>query len=207
VYHAGEEGGRLYVTMRFVEGTDLRALLAVEGPLGATRAVTLTRQVADALDDAHAHGLVHRDVKPANVLIGTRGGAEHAYLTDFGVSKQRRGSLPLTGTGLAIGTADYIAPEQAQGREIDARADVYALACVLFEALTGRIPFEGDGDLEKLWAHVHESPPDLAALRPDLPRALGAAIATALAKDPEQRQQSAGAFAREVVAAAAAQPS
>ncbi len=188
VFHAGEEGGRLYVTMRFIDGTDLRALLHREGRLRATRAIELIAQVADALDEAHAHGLVHRDVKPANILIRTRNDAEHAFLTDFGVSKHRHGDPQLTGTGLAIGTADYIAPEQAQGREIDARADVYALACVLFQALTGRIPFEGDSDLDKLWAHVHEPPPELTALSPDLPRRLGAALATAMAKKPDDRQ-------------------
>jgi DNA-binding NarL/FixJ family response regulator len=194
IFHAGEEAGRLYVTMRFIDGTDLRALLREAGPLEAARAVGVIAQIADALDEAHAHGLVHRDVKPANILIGTRGGAEHAYLTDFGVSKHVRGDPELTGTGLAIGTADYIAPEQAQGRDVDGRADVYSLACVLFQALTGRMPFEGDSDLDKLWAHVHEPPP---ALRPDLPSALAAALAAALAKDPDVRQPSAGAFARE----------
>ncbi len=203
VFHAGEESGRLYVTMRFVDGTAMRALLREEGPLEAPRAVELIRQVADALDEAHAYGLVHRDVKPANILISTRRGSEHAFLTDFGVSKHRQGDPQLTGTGLAIGTADYIAPEQAQGREVDGRADTYALACVLFQALAGQVPFEGDSDLERLWAHVHEPVPELSALRPDLPRALGTALATALAKDPGHRQQSAGACAREVSAALA----
>ncbi len=160
-------------------------------------AVDLIVQVADALDEAHTHGLVHRDVKPANILIRTRNGAEHAFLTGFGVSKYRHGDPQLTGTGLAIGTADYIAPEQAQGREIDGRADVYALACVLFQALTGRIPFEGDSDLDKLWAHVHEPPPELIALSSDLPRRLGMALATAMSKKPDDRQPTAGAFAHE----------
>ncbi len=119
------------------------------------------------------------------------------------MSKHRQGDPQLTGTGLAIGTADYIAPEQAQGREVDGRADSDALACVLFQALAGHVPFEGDSDLERLWAHVHEPVPELSALRPDLPRALGTALATALAKDPGHRQQSAGAFAREASAALA----
>ncbi len=183
VYRAGEDHGRLYVTMRFVQGTDLRALLVREGRLEASRAVRLVEQIAGALDEAHAHGLVHRDVKPANILVGERGGAEHAFLTDFGVSKHRTDDPQLTATGLAIGTADYIAPEQAQGRDLDGAADTYALACVLFQALTERLPFEADSDLDKLWAHVHEPPPALHALRPDLPAALGAAVADALAKD------------------------
>ena len=203
IFHAGEESGRLFVTMRFIDGTDLRALLSEEAPLEASRAVELVRQVADALDEAHAYGLVHRDVKPANILISSRSGSERAFLTDFGVSKHRHGDPHLTGTGLAIGTADYIAPEQAQGREVDGRADTYALACVLFQALTGHVPFEGDNALEKLWAHVHEAAPALNALRPDLPRALGATLATALAKAPGDRQRSAGTFAREASAALA----
>jgi CheY-like chemotaxis protein len=203
VFHAGEESGRLYVTMRLTDGTDLRALLRDEGRLEAPRAVELIRQVADALDEAHAYGLVHRDVKPANILISSRRGGEHAFLTDFGVSKHRHGDPQLTGTGLAIGTADYIAPEQAQGREVDGRADTYALACVLFQALTGQVPFQGESELEKLWAHVHEPAPQLTALRPDLPRALQTALTTALAKDPGDRQQSAGAFARDASAALA----
>ena len=146
VFHAGEEGGRLYVTMRFIDGTDLRALLHDEGPLEATRAVDLIAQVADALDEAHAHGLVHRTSSRANILVGVAlpdqdvRGFHSRY---FGVSKHRHGDPQLTGTGLAIGTADYIAPEQAQGHDTDGRADVYSLACVLFQALAGQIPFEG----------------------------------------------------------------
>ena len=140
---------------------------------------------------------------PANILIRERNGTEHAFLTDFGVSKHRQGDPQLTGTGLAIGTADYIAPEQAQGRNTDGRADIYSLACVLFQALTGQIPFEGDSDLDKLWAHVHEPPPALNELRPDLPPALAAALTTALSTQPAERQQTAGAFARAARAALA----
>jgi DNA-binding NarL/FixJ family response regulator len=204
VFHAGDDAGRLYVTMRFVDGTDLRALLAQEGPLDPLRAAGLIEQVAGALDEAHARGLVHRDVKPANILIGRRDGADHAFLTDFGVSKHRSADPALTATGHAIGTADYMSPEQAAGRDVDGRADVYALGCVFFQALSGRIPFERDSELEKLWAHLHDPPPALATLRPDLPQELGAALSTALAKDPADRQQSAGAFAREALAALAA---
>ncbi|WP_053226361.1 protein kinase domain-containing protein [Solirubrobacter soli] len=124
VFHAGEERGRLYVTMRFIEGTDLRALLRSQGALEPPRAVALVEQVAGALDEAHSSGLVHRDVKPANILIRQRAAEERAYLTDFGVSKHRAAGAELTGTGLAIGTPDYMAPEQARGRSVDARADV-----------------------------------------------------------------------------------
>ena len=204
VFHAGEEGGRLYVTMRYVEGTDLRALLRDEGRLDVGRTLRHPAQVAGALDEAHAHGLVHRDVKPANVLIASREGVERAFLTDFGLTKQRAVDAELTGTGLAIGTADYIAPEQAQGIEIDGRADVYALGCVLFQALTGAVPFASDSDLDKMWAHVHQAPPALLDARPDLPRELGEVLARAMAKDRADRQETAGALAREALAAAPA---
>jgi serine/threonine protein kinase len=201
VYHAGDEGGRLYVTMRFVPGTDLKALLQDEGRLETERALRVIAQVAGALDAAHRLGLVHRDVKPANVLMASRDGAEHAFLTDFGLTKQRSVDTELTGTGLAIGTADYMAPEQAQGLDLDGRADVYALGCVLFQALTGAVPYATDSDLEKMWAHVHQAPPELLEARPDLPAELGEVIARAMAKHRDDRQGTAGELAREARAA------
>jgi serine/threonine-protein kinase len=201
IFHAGEDSGRLYVTMRFVDGSDLRTLLKGEGPLDPPRAVGLIEQVAAALDEAHGHGLVHRDVKPANILIGNRDNAEHVFLADFGISKHRATEPGLTFTGIAIGTPDYMAPEQAEARDVDGRADIYSLGCVLFQALSGHIPFERDSDVDKLWAHVHEPPPPLETVRPGLPQALDAALSRALAKDPGDRHQSAGAFAREVLAA------
>ena len=204
VFHAGEDGGRLYVTMRYVEGTDLRALLRAEGRLAVPRAVSIVEQVAGALDEAHRHGLVHRDVKPANVLIASREGLERAFLTDFGLTKQRAVDAELTGTGLAIGTADYMAPEQAQGAAVDARTDVYALGCVLFQTLAGAVPYATDSDLDKMWAHVHQPPPALLEARPDLPRELGSVVARAMAKDPADRQPTAGHLAREALAAAVA---
>jgi len=161
LFHAGEEDGLLYVTMRYVEGTDLRALLHGAGRLDLPRAVRIVDEVAGALDEAHRVGLVHRDVKPANVLIATYKGRERSFLTDFGVSKQRTVLSELTGTGLAIGSADYMAPEQAQGAEVDGRADVYSLGCVLYQALTGAVPYDRESDLDKLWAHAHDPPPDL----------------------------------------------
>jgi DNA-binding NarL/FixJ family response regulator/predicted Ser/Thr protein kinase len=201
VYHAGEDRGLLYLTMRYVEGTDLRSLLRQEGALEAERALLLVDQIAQALDAAHQHGLVHRDVKPANVLIGNRGGREHAFLTDFGVTKERMTPSDLTRTGFAMGTADYIAPEQAKGAQVDARADVYALGCVLFQTLSGSVPYDRDSDVDKMWAHVHEPPPALEDVRPDLPPALDDVLARALAKDPDARQQSAGRLAAEALAA------
>jgi len=203
VFHAGRERGLLYVTMRLVDGTDLRAILRAERRLDAGRAVGVVDQVAGALDEAHRHGLVHRDVKPGNVLLTARGGVERAYLSDFGLTKARAVPSDLTGTGLAIGTADYMAPEQARGAELDGRADIYALGCVLFQALTGAVPYERDSELEKLWAHIHHPPPSLLDARPDLPRELADAVACAMAKDPADRPQTAGHFARDTLSALA----
>jgi DNA-binding NarL/FixJ family response regulator len=201
VLQAGDEGGRLYLTMRYVDGTDLHTLLREEGRLRPARAVTLVRQVAAGLDEAHAHGLVHRDVKPANMLIGRRGDAEHAFLTDFGVTTEREGGAHLTATGFAVGTADYMAPEQARGADVDARADIYALGCVLFRALTGAVPYERTSELDKLLAHIHEPPPSLLDVAPELPASLAEVLFRALAKEPGARQQSAGAFGDEALAA------
>jgi DNA-binding NarL/FixJ family response regulator len=203
IFHAGEERGLLYVTMRYIRGTDLRTLLADEGRLAPGRAVGIVAQVAGALEAAHRHGLVHRDVKPANVLISTRDGGEHAFLTDFGVSKERSSRTGLTKTGFAVGTADYMAPEQARGAEVDAPADIYALGCVLYRALTGAVVYERDSDVEKMWAHIHEPPPALLDVCPELPSGLGAVLDRALAKRPEDRQPSAAELARQALAALA----
>jgi DNA-binding NarL/FixJ family response regulator len=204
VFHAGEEQGLLYVTMRYVDGTDLRAILRAEGRLAPERAVHVVGHVAGALDEAHRRGLVHRDVKPGNVLVAARDGVEQAFLSDFGLTKERAVPSELTGTGLAIGTADYIAPEQARGAELDGRADVYALGCVLFQALTGAVPYELDSDVEKMWAHIHQPPPALLDVRPELPPELGAVLARAMAKDPGDRPATAGALASDALAAVTA---
>jgi CheY-like chemotaxis protein len=204
IFHAGTERGALYLTMRFVEGTDLRALLAEQRRLEPARAVRIVAQVADALAEAHRHGLVHRDVKPANVLVATRAGREHAFLTDFGISRDRTGATDLTQTGFAVGTADYMSPEQARGTAIDGRADVYALGCVLYRALAGSVVYDKDSDVEKMWAHINEPPPALVDVRPELPRSLADAVERALAKAPGDRQQTAEELAREALAAVAA---
>lgn len=194
IFHAGEEAGRLYLTMRYVDGADLRRVLSTEQRLDPARAVAIVDQIAGALDEAHRLGLVHRDVKPENILLARRRGHEHAFLTDFGITK-RAADEPLTRTGVGLGTGDYTSPEQAQGRDVDGRADVYSLACVLFQMLTGRVPFERDGELDKLWAHVHEPAPELLSILPSLPRRLQDVLGRALAKDPADRHQSAGELA------------
>jgi serine/threonine-protein kinase len=199
VFHAGEEDGMLYVTMRYVDGTDLGRLLETEGRLEPGRAVHIVSDVASALDEAHRIGLVHRDVKPGNVLVAVRAGREHAFLSDFGITK-RATDEPLTRTGVAVGTVDYIAPEQVRG-EVDARSDVYSLGCVLFHCLTGELVFARDSDLETLWAHVHDPPPSLRSVRPEMPEGLEAVIRCALAKSPVERPQSAGELARAASAA------
>lgn len=195
IFHAGEENGLLYLTMRYVDGTNLRKLLRNEGRLKPSRAVSIVAQIASALDEAHRLELVHRDVKPENVLLAQRLGREHAFLTDFGISK-RAAEEPLTRTGVALGTVDYTAPEQAEGIDVDARADIYSLGCALFQTLTGAVLFDRDSDLDKLWAHVHDPPPKLLSVRSDLPPGLEGVLDRALAKDPDKRQQSAGELAR-----------
>ena len=151
IYHAGEEDGKLYITMRYVEGTDLREMITQRGKLPFAEAARIVSEVAAALDAAHARGLVHRDVKPANVLID---GSGRAYLTDFGLTKHAGSASGLTKTGMFVGTLDYIAPEQLQGGEVDARVDVYALGCVLYQSLTGVVPFPRDTEpakTEPIW--------------------------------------------------------
>ena len=169
--------------MRYVDGTDLGRLIADEGALDPRRAISLLEQIAEALDAAHEQGLVHRDVKPSNVLIAVAAGKEHCYLADFGLTK-RTGSLSgVSATGDVVGTLDYVAPEQITGDEVDARADLYSLGCVLYESLTGQSPFPRATDVALLWAHVHEEPTPPSQARPELPRALDTVFARALAKD------------------------
>jgi hypothetical protein len=202
VHRGGEENGVLYLAMRFVPGTNLRRLVN-RGPLALDVTVDVITQIAGALDAAHARGMVHRDVKPANILLSDETAHTHAYLTDFGLTKRPGSTGNLTGTGLWVGTADYVAPEQIQGEEIDGRADVYSLGCVLYEMLTGEVPYPKDGDIAKLWAHISSPPPLPSAVRRDLVPAFDEIVARATAKDPADRYASAGAMAiavREAVA-------
>ncbi|MEU0086632.1 serine/threonine-protein kinase [Streptomyces sp. NPDC006274] len=207
VFEAGETDGLLYIAMRYVPGQDLRVLLDRMGPLPAVAAGRIAAQVASALDAAHAHDLVHRDVKPGNVLVaeGTDSDhPEHVYLTDFGLTKK---SLSLTGfttVGQFVGTLDYVAPEQISGRPVDGRCDVYSLGCVVFETLAGAPPFRRDDDMALLWAHQFDPAPPLSGERPDLPAGVDAVMAKALAKSPEDRYGSCGEFVAALRAAATA---
>ncbi|WP_282204453.1 serine/threonine-protein kinase [Kitasatospora fiedleri] len=193
VYDAGEAEGVLYLAMRYVRGRDLRALLDRQGPLTAAQTVRIAVQVASALDAAHAHDLVHRDVKPGNVLIaeGTDPDRpEHAYLTDFGLTKKSLSLTGLTSVGQFVGTLDYVAPEQISGKPVDGRCDVYSLGCVVFEMLTGGPPYRRDDDLALLWAHLNDPPPDVRERRADLPAEVGAVLERAMAKRPDARYGS-----------------
>jgi serine/threonine-protein kinase len=202
VYDAGEVNGTLYIAMRFVDGTDLAEVLRGAGALPPDRALGLVGQVAAALDAAHERGLVHRDVKPANVLIdGAR-----AYLTDFGLTKPTAAATQITTAGQFLGTVAYVAPEQIQGVDVDGRADVYALGCVLFECITGQRPFVRDTDVAILYAHMNEPPPRPSAVRPDVPPALDNVVLRALAKAPEQRWATCAAMVAAARAALAERP-
>jgi tRNA A-37 threonylcarbamoyl transferase component Bud32 len=204
IYEAGASGGDLFIAMRYVEGTDLRTLLQESGALEPERAVAIVRQVAAALDAAHEQGLVHRDVKPGNVLLARQRGSEageHVYLSDFGLTKRSASDSGITGTGQFVGTLDYAAPEQFKGGTPDARTDVYSLGCVLFECLTGRPPFTSENDAGLMYAHLQAPPPSVTGSRPDLPREIDGVVATAMAKAPADRQAAAGALADEATRA------
>ena len=186
IYDAGEENGVVYIAMRHVGGGDLQGLIAA-GAARVERAVSILEQVAGALDAAHAHGLVHRDVKPANVLIDSS--SDRVYLTDFGIAKQAR-TRGLTRTGFFVGTLDYAAPEQIQGKPVGPQADVYAFGCLLFECLTGKKPFDRETDVAVMHAHLLDPPPSATELRPELPAAIDDVVARALAKNEEERTAS-----------------
>jgi serine/threonine protein kinase len=202
IYQAGEADGLLFITMGLVQGTDLRGLITERGRIDMPTAAAIVTQIGAALDAAHASGLVHRDVKPANVLIAAAAPL-HVYLTDFGLTKRTSSQSGLTKTGLFVGTIDYAAPEQIKGWPVDARADVYALGCVLFEMIAGQPPFRRENEYATMYAHTSEPPPALSSLAAGASPALDAAVARALAKEPENRFQSAGDFARAVAAAVA----
>jgi serine/threonine-protein kinase len=191
IHDAGDVDGRLYLAMRLVEGTDLRALLETEGALEPARALAICGQVAKALDAAHGKGLVHRDVKPSNVLLDAN---EHVYLADFGLTRRLEEQGLQAGDGRSVGTPAYLAPEQIEGKPVDGRADVYSLGCLLFECLIGSVPYRRTSRLAAAWAHLEEEPPSASELGSNLPEALDAVIRKALAKDPDERYSTCDAL-------------
>ena len=192
IYDTGPYDELLYIAMRYVAGADLRRVLKVRNRLSAAQTLMTIGQTGRALDAAHRHELVHRDVKPANILLerGSADEPDHVYLADFGITKHAMSRSGLTSTGQFVGTIDYIAPEQIKGKAVDGRADVYSLGCVLYECLTGRVPFEKDLDAAVIWAHVEEMPPLPTTILVDLPKAIDDVISVALAKDPDSRYQT-----------------
>ncbi len=202
IYDMGSQEDLLYIAMRHVAGADLRAVLQAHGRLSPQQALSLIRQAARALDAAHRHDLVHRDVKPANLLIepGIEDDPDHVYLADFGLSKHELSRSGLTATGQFVGTLAYVSPEQIQGKQVDGRADIYSLGCVLYESLTGRVPFVKEAEAAIIWAHVEEQPMAPSVVCADLPEAFDEVISRALAKRPEDRYAS----CRELIDAAEA---
>jgi YVTN family beta-propeller protein len=192
IYGAGEADGVLWIAMRYVEGTDLAHLIRDGGPVPPDRTVRIIDQVASALDAAHEIGLVHRDVKPGNILLAR---SDHAYITDFGITKRRDAGTEFTKTGDFLGSVDYAAPEQIRGEAVDARADVYSLGCVTYECLTGEPPFAREAEVAVLYAHLNDPPPRPGAVRPELPPSLDEVVRRAMAKDPAERYGSAGELA------------
>jgi serine/threonine-protein kinase len=198
VVDRGEHEGVPYMAQRFITGGSLEDRIKDGGPLSLRDAVSLCTQVADGLDALHAAGLIHRDVKPGNILLDDDG---HAYITDFGLMKDREASV-LTRPGQALGSMDYMSPEQIRGEEVTGQADVYALGCVMIECLTGKPPFADRQGMRILWAHLQEEPPDPCTGRADLPSDVGWAVTRALEKDPEKRPPTATAYAHMVRVAA-----
>jgi serine/threonine protein kinase len=197
IYDAGEADGVLYIAMRYIPDGDLGKLLAAHGRLGGEQTLEITSQIAGALDAAHRKGLVHRDIKPANILIADR---HHALLSDFGLARHTS-SAGLTRTGAFLGTVDYCAPEQIEGIRVDGRADIYALGCVIYHCLAGTPPFARETDVAVIHAHLHDSVPSIASARLELPPAIDHVIATATAKNPDDRYQTGTALAAELRAA------
>ncbi|HEY1619213.1 MAG TPA: serine/threonine-protein kinase, partial [Streptosporangiaceae bacterium] len=209
VFEAGESDGVLFIAMRYVGTGDVRTLLQRTGQLPVGRAVNIATQVASAIDAAHARGLVHRDIKPANMLLAESAdgaAADHVYLSDFGLSKDSLTPAGLTSTGQFMGTLDYVAPEQIEGRTVEGRADQYALGCATVEMLTGAPPFRRDENLALMWAQLSEPPPSISQRRADLPPAVDQVISKALAKVPDERYRTCLDFAAALRAACTVQP-
>jgi serine/threonine-protein kinase len=196
VFEAGEAGGVLFIAMRYVSHGDVRSLIDAERRLSPARTAAIVAQAASALDAAHAHGLVHRDVKPGNILLARASDdSDHVYLSDFGLSKHSLNPTTLTSTGQFLGTLDYISPEQIQGHPVDGRADQYALACTAVEMLTGAPPFRHDDSMAVMWAQLESPPPSVTQRRPELSAAVDEVIAAAMAKSPAGRYPTCRDFA------------
>ncbi len=202
IYDVGEYGHFQYIVMEYLEGPTLQQVMVREGVLPPNRVVGILNQLADALDYAHRQGLIHRDIKPANIMLDDQ---DHVTLTDFGLVKAARGSH-ITGEGVAIGTLQYMSPEQARGTEIDHRSDIYSLGIVVYEMLTGRVPFTGTTPYQTLHGLIYDPPPLLTHLNPNISPAVEQVVLRALAKEPQQRFASAGEFAQAVAAAAGLGP-
>jgi protein kinase-like protein len=203
IHAYGEHDGQAYIAMRFVDGDDLRERVAADGPLAPVQAAAIVARVGAALDAAHDAGLVHRDVKPANILLGAH---DQVYLSDFGLASHALTDGGLTSPGGWVGTIDFIAPEQIRGEPVDGRADVYALGCVLHFALTGQVPYPRETDEARLWAHLHAAPPQPSRLTPGVPAELDEVVRHALAKRPHERPGSAGELGLAALDAAEAAP-
>src|SRR4051812_40006231 len=199
IYEAGEAEGQYFIAMRYVDGVDLKQVIRSSGALGVERALFYIQQIAGALDAAHARDLVHRDVKPGNVLVAA--GTDHCYLTDFGLTKAMSSNTGFTATGQFVGTTDYCPPEQIEGKPLDRRTDVYSLGCVFFECMTGHPPFRRDTDMATMWAHIQEPPPSIARERSELPESLDTVLATAMAKKKDDRYPTCSSFAAAAMAA------
>jgi serine/threonine-protein kinase len=195
VFDFGELAGRLYLSMQWIDGMDLRAILAAESRLAPERGIRIGTQLASALGAVHAAGLLHRDVKPTNILVRDIGGTDHAYLTDFGIAKMPDAPDDLTRTGWIVGTAGYVSPEQIRGEQPDARSDLYSLGCIVFQVLTGERPFAGDNDAAVRWAHANGPRPIASAICPALGSRYDEFLLRALATDPDHRFSSASDFA------------
>ena len=198
VYDTGESDGVLFLAMRYVDGTDLRTVIEEQGQLDIGRAVAIVAQVGSALDAAHARNLIHRDVKPANVLLTTLGTSDepldHVYLTDFGLTRRSDSRSRLTATGGFMGTIDYMSPEQIEGKELDGSTDLYALGCMFYECLTGVVPYERDSDVAVMYAHMMDERPLVSATRPEVPADLDDIVVRSMSRDPGDRFDTAAAM-------------
>jgi serine/threonine-protein kinase len=203
LYEAGEEDGTVFIVTRWVEGTELGTLIHDSGPLEPGRAARIAAQIADALEMAGEQGLVHRDIKPSNVIVTPE---DHVYLTDFGLAKRAATDPGLTGADQMLGTVDYVAPEQIEGSEPDARSDMYSLGCVLYEMLSGEAPFAGQkGGMAKMWAQINAEPPSVRDTRADVPQALEDVMRHAMSKSPDARP-AAATFRKRVLRAVGETP-